>query len=174
MVRKSNDTNSSLFKRTITLDVNDHVHKLEIENRWTLQKVLREKLGYTATKCGCGMGECGACTVLIQENGSIRPVLSCLTLAVDADGKKIVTLEGLAKDGKLHPIQKAFIDNYAIQCGFCTSGVIMSILALLNKNPHPNEDEIKNALAGNLCRCGTYPKVIKAALAASKEMTRSK
>jgi aerobic-type carbon monoxide dehydrogenase small subunit (CoxS/CutS family) len=146
---------------------------LNVENRWTLLRVLREEFGLTAAKCGCDMGECGACTVLLEESGD-RPVLSCLMLAVDADGKKIRTLEGLTKNGKLHPIQEAFVEKNALMCGFCTPGTIMTTKAFLSRNPNPSEDEVRYALRGNLCRCGLYPRTIQGVLEAAKKMNGGK
>lgn len=158
------------LKRTITLNVNGQIHRLEVENRWTLLKVLREKLGLTAAKRACDTGECGACTVVVEDQHSEKPVLSCLMLAVDAEGKKILTLEGLSKDGKLHPIQEAFVQTNALMCGFCTPGTVMTTKVLLDKTPRPTQDEIRRALVGNLCRCGLYPRLVEAVLLASKKM----
>jgi carbon-monoxide dehydrogenase small subunit len=123
-----------------------------------LVDLLREALGLTGTKVSCGEGECGACTVLV--NG--KAINSCITLAVSVGGCEITTIEGLAKDGNLHPLQEAFIEHGAAQCGFCTPGMILSAKALLDKSPHPNEDEIKQALAGNLCRCTGYASILRA------------
>jgi len=148
-------------QRTIKITVNDSPHTLIVENNWTLLYVLREKLGLKGAKCGCGKGECGACTVIM--NG--RAMLACITLAVDADGHEIQTIEGLSEDGKLHPIQQAFIDYGAIQCGFCTPGMIMSAKALLDENPHPSEEEIRLQINGNLCRCTGYAKIVEAIMA---------
>jgi len=137
-----------------------------VEPRHTLLKVLRENLGLTGTKKGCDTGDCGACTVLL--NG--RPVNSCLVLAVEANGAKITTIEGLAKGDELHPIQEAFIQHGAIQCGYCTPGMVLSAKALLDENPHPSELEVKKAIAGNLCRCTGYVKIIRAIMSVSKSM----
>jgi aerobic-type carbon monoxide dehydrogenase small subunit (CoxS/CutS family) len=123
-----------------------------------LLEVIREKLELTGTKEACSLGECGACTVILDG----KAVNSCLVLAVEAKGKEILTIEGLRQNGELHPLQKAFIDEGAVQCGFCTPGMILSAKALLDKNPDPDEDEIKEALAGNLCRCTGYVKIVKA------------
>ena len=120
--------------------------------------VLREKLGLTGTKEGCGTGECGACTVLVEG----EPVNSCLYLAVRADGKSVLTIEGLAEGGQLHPLQQAFIDKAAVQCGFCAPGMLLSAKALLDRNPQPSEREIREGIAGNICRCTGYVKVVKA------------
>lgn len=151
----------------INLKINGKNVEVEAEPNNTLAEMLRERLLLTGTKTGCEEGECGACTVLM--NG--RPILSCLTLAVDAAGKDIETVEGLsAPDGKLHPIQEAFIENYAPQCGFCTSGMIMVAKGLLDENPNPSVDEIRRAISGNLCRCGNYQFIIKAIQSAAKKM----
>jgi len=153
-------------KKQITLNINEKNYSLVIEPRETLLHVLREKLNLTGTKKTCSGGECGACTVLLDGN----PIYSCLTLAIRADNKKITTVEGLAADGKLHPIQQAFIEKDGYQCGFCTPGFIMSSVALLEKNKNPLTEEIKTALSGNLCRCGNYSKIYKAVSVASKSM----
>ncbi len=155
-------------KASITLNVNGKTHKLTIDPRITLLDALRDKLDYTGTKRACNRGECGACTVLL--NG--KSVLSCSILALDADGAKIETIEGLANGEALHPLQQAFVENDALQCGFCTPGFIMSGVALLQENPSPSMDEIKYAVSGNLCRCGTYPHVFKAIDDAAKAMQK--
>lgn len=142
----------------INLTINGDVYPVAVKSHETLSKVLREKLGLTGTKIGCENGECGACTVLL--NGA--PVNSCLVLAVEADGSQIETVEGLSKDGDLHPLQSAFIKHNAIQCGFCTPGMLMSSKALLDRNPHPTADEIRHALVGNLCRCTGYVRIVEA------------
>ena len=123
-----------------------------------LVDVIRDTVGLTGTKKGCGVGDCGACTVLIDGS----PVLSCLTLALSCQGKRITTIEGLARNGTLHPVQQAFVEKGAIQCGYCTPGMILSSKALLDRNPHPTEEEIKVGIAGNLCRCTGYVKIIEA------------
>lgn len=146
------------MKHKIFLNVNGRSHSLEIDSQRTLLEVLRVDLGLTGTKEGCGMGDCGTCTVL--WNG--KPVNSCLILAVEADGQKVETIEGVAVDGKLHPIQQAFIDHGGVQCGFCTPGMILSSKALLESNPRPTELEVRTAIAGNLCRCTGYDKIVKA------------
>jgi aerobic-type carbon monoxide dehydrogenase small subunit (CoxS/CutS family) len=155
-------------KKQISLTINEKKFSLVVEPRETLLHVLRERLNLTGTKMTCGQGECGACTALLDGN----PVYSCLYLAVRAHGKKITTVEGLAKE-KLHPVQQAFIEKDGYQCGFCTPGVIISSVALLNKNKNPTLEETKNALSGNLCRCGNYAKIYEAVSAASKSMRRS-
>jgi carbon-monoxide dehydrogenase small subunit len=145
-------------KFAITLDVNNTEYDITIEPRDTLLEVLRQKLFLTGAKEACGTGECGSCTVLVDG----KPILACLTLAIEAKGKKIVTIEGLSEDGKLSPLQQAFIDHGAVQCGFCTPGMILSATALLNDNPSPTRKEITKALEGNLCRCTGYNKIIEA------------
>ncbi len=138
-----------------------------VRSDWNLLKVLREQLGLTGTKEGCGAGECGACTVLIDGVA----VNSCLFPAMEAEGKEVTTIEGLAaEDGSLHPIQKAFVENGAVQCGFCTPGMVLSAKALLDRKPDPTELEIKTAIAGNLCRCTGYVQIIEAIRAAAEEM----
>lgn len=154
------------MRQMIKLKVNGELFDLLIEPRKTLVEVLREDLHLEGTKIGCGVGDCGACTVLVDEVA----VLSCLTLAVEVQGKDITTIEGLAKGERLDPLQKAFIDNGAIQCGFCTPGVILSARGLLNENAKPNREEIKEAIGGNLCRCTGYVKIIDAIETASQEM----
>lgn len=153
----------------ITLTVNGRVHEVEVEPRERLLDVIRYKLGYTGTKEGCGTGDCGACTILLDG----KPVNSCLILAISANGKSILTVEGIAQDGELHPVQRAFVEYGAVQCGFCTPGFIVNSYALLKENPNPNIDTICYWLAGNLCRCTGYQKIIKAVLAAA-EMMREK
>jgi carbon-monoxide dehydrogenase small subunit len=152
------------LKQLIELNVNGEIHEVPIEPRTTLLHVLREDLGLTGTKKGCDIGDCGACTVLIDG----KPIISCLTLAIEAQGKEILTIEGLSKNGKLHPLQQAFIDHFAVQCGFCTPGMILSAKALLDKNSSPTEEEVRGAISGNLCRCTGYVKIVEAILAASK------
>ncbi|MBW1715727.1 MAG: (2Fe-2S)-binding protein [Deltaproteobacteria bacterium] len=146
------------MKKRIEVTVNGENYKLAIEAHKLLLEFLRDDLGLTGTKESCGMGECGACTVLLDG----KAVNSCLILAVDADRKIITTIEGLAKEQNLDPLQESFIKMGAIQCGFCTSGMIMSAKALLNENPNPDISEIKKALAGNICRCSGYKKIIEA------------
>ena len=148
----------------ITLTVNAESYTVRAAPRRTLLDTLRETLGLTGTKKVCDEGTCGACTVLVDG----RPVYACMTFAVACEGKAIETIEGIAKDGELHPVQRAFIDADAFQCGFCTPGQIMSIVALLRENAGPTEDEVRRAVAGNLCRCGAYPNIVKAGVSAGK------
>ncbi len=142
----------------ITLDVNHSSYKVGVEDHWTLLDVLRDSLGFTGAKKGCDHGECGACTVLIDGTA----MQSCLVLAVQAQGKAIVTIEGLARDGRMDALQTAFHEVGAIQCGFCTPGMIITARALLGRNSDPTEDEIKEAMSGNLCRCTGYVKIVEA------------
>jgi aerobic-type carbon monoxide dehydrogenase small subunit (CoxS/CutS family) len=142
----------------INLTINGRSYRLSVPPKRLLIDLIREDLGLMGTKVSCREGECGCCTVLV--NG--KAVCSCLTLALDADGCIITTIEGLASEGKLHPLQQAFIDEGAAQCGFCTPGMILAAKALLDENPHPREDEIKNALAGNFCRCTGYAAIFRA------------
>lgn len=152
------------MKKLIKIEINGKLFKIHADTSKTLLQVLREDLHLTGTKKGCNEGECGACTILLDG----KAVYSCLLLAVDANGKRITTIEGLARDGKLDPLQETFVEYGAIQCGFCTPGMILSGKALLNENPYPSEEEVKIALAGNLCRCTGYKKIITAILAASQ------
>ncbi|BBO81992.1 carbon monoxide dehydrogenase [Desulfosarcina ovata subsp. sediminis] len=155
------------MKQEISLKVNGDIYDLYVEPWRTLNEVLREDLNLTGTKLGCGSGDCGACTVMIDG----KSVSSCLTLAVEADGKEILTVEGLAPSGEeLHPIQDAFIEKGAIQCGFCTPGMELSALNLLNSNLDPNEKEIRHAISGNLCRCTGYNKIVDAIADAGQRM----
>ncbi len=153
------------MKHKISFTINGDVKEIEIEPNKTLLKMLREDLDLIGAKEGCGAGECGACTVLVDN----KPVNSCLMLAVEADGKKIITIEGLSDGINLDPLQKSFIKHNALQCGYCTPGTIMSAKALLNRNPHPAEVDVKEALAGNLCRCTGYKRIVDAVLDAAKK-----
>ena len=148
----------------IRMVVNGVERRVRIEDRWTLADVLRDHLDLTGTKVGCDRGECGACTVLV--NG--QTVYACSYLAAWSDGATVQTVEGLSKNGALDTLQQAFIDHDAPQCGFCTSGQLMSARALLNRTPHPTEDQVRHALAGNLCRCSNYNRYVEAVLAAAK------
>ena len=152
-------------KRAITLYIDDEEYQLTVAVHHTLTQVLREDLNLVGTKYGCGTGECGACTVLVDGDKAIN---SCLTLAATMNGKKISTIAGLEKDGELDPVQQAFIDQHAIQCGFCTSGMVMKSKSLLAKNPKPTEDEIRHYLEGNICRCTGYVKIVDAVQQASE------
>jgi aerobic-type carbon monoxide dehydrogenase small subunit (CoxS/CutS family) len=149
----------------ITLNVNGKSYQLTVEPRWTLAEVLRDHLGLTGTKIGCNAGECGACTVLVEG----KAVLGCSQLAVWMDGKRITTVEGLAAGGQLDPLQQAFIEHDAPQCGFCTSGQLMSAKALLMRNPNPTREQVQHALTGNLCRCSNYNRIVESVLAAAKK-----
>ena len=152
----------------IDLTVNGLDYRLEVAHDWTLLRALREVLDLTGTKVGCDRGECGACTVLLDE----VPVNACQLLAVQVGGRKVLTVEGLAQGDELHPIQQAFVDEDSGQCGYCTPGFIMSTLALLKKNPEPSESEIRQELVGNLCRCNAYGRILAGVMAASKAMRK--
>ena len=154
------------MKQLLSLRVNDEVREVAIEPNRTLLDVIRDDFGLTGTKQGCGSGECGACTVLLDG----EPVNACMVLALQANHRSVITIEGLSKEGALHPIQEAFIRHGAIQCGFCTPGMILSTKAFLDRNPHPKESEIRESLIGNLCRCTGYQKIVEAvgSLASSK------
>ena len=144
------------------ITVNGIAHELEVAGHETLLGVLRERLALTGTKLSCERGECGACTVLLAQDSVRRSAYSCLTLAASCDGAEVTTIEGLSRDGELHPLQKAFIERDAVQCGFCTPGQLMAASLLLEQNGSPTEQDIRTAMAGNLCRCGTYPKIVRA------------
>jgi len=154
------------MKHRFELKVNGEIYEVEAEPRARLLDVLRDGLGLTGTKEGCGTGDCGACTVLLDG----KPVNSCLVLAITARGKEITTIEGLAGPAGLHPIQQAFIDYGGLQCGICTPGMILSAKALLDENPNPTADEVRFGLAGNLCRCTGYTKIVESVLAAAEAM----
>jgi carbon-monoxide dehydrogenase small subunit len=143
---------------TITVTINGALERLDVPSNMTLLQILRERLALTGTKNGCEAGECGACTVLLDG----EPVNSCMMLAVECDGRQVLTVEGLAPEGDLSPLQQAFVDHNAVQCGFCTPGMVLSATALLRRNPDPTEAEIKEALVGNLCRCTGYVRIIDA------------
>ncbi|MEE8057896.1 MAG: (2Fe-2S)-binding protein [Pseudomonadales bacterium] len=159
-----------MSKHFITLNVNGEDHDIVVTSDKTLLEVLRDQLNMPETKYGCGTGECGACTVLIENNVAIN---SCLTLAATMDGRQITTAAGLQKDGALHPVQQAFIDCAAVQCGYCTPGMVIKGVSLLAKNPNPTEQEIKEGLEGSICRCTGYVKIVEAVDAASKAMAKS-
>jgi len=151
----------------ITLKINGAAHTLEADNRWTLLYILRDQLGLTGAKQGCDGGQCGACTVLIEG----KPHYACMVLGIAAQGREILTIEGLAKgNDELHPVQLAFVEEMGYQCAFCTPGMILSTKALLDRNPKPSDTDIRQGLAGNLCRCSAYPKIIRAVTAAAKRI----
>jgi carbon-monoxide dehydrogenase small subunit len=158
-------------RKMIRMAINGQNRNVEVRPNELLADVLRERLGLTGTKIGCEAGECGACTVLI--NG--KPTLSCLTLAIECEGKEILTIEGIgdAAKGELHPLQKAFVEHYGVQCGFCTPAMILTAKAFLEKNPSPNEDEIREAINGVICRCTGYMQIVESILAAAEEMKGS-
>jgi aerobic carbon-monoxide dehydrogenase small subunit len=144
--------------RPIAITVNDTRHELEVEPRELLVYVLRERLGLTGTNVGCDTTSCGACTVLLDGES----VKSCTVLAVQADGREVTTIEGIAEDGRMHPVQQAFHEQHALQCGYCTPGMVMAAVSLLREHPDPSEQEIRTALEGNLCRCTGYVNIVKA------------
>ena len=152
-----------MVMHSITVTVNGAQEHLDVPANMTLLHMLREKLALTGTKNGCEAGECGACTVLVDG----EPVNSCLVLAVEVDGRQVITVEGLAPEGELSPLQEAFVEHNAVQCGFCTPGMLIVAHALLQRNPHPTEEEIKEALVGNLCRCTGYLRIVRAVQAAA-------
>jgi carbon-monoxide dehydrogenase small subunit len=157
---------TDLGKIPIRLDVNGKIREVRVRVHWTLLYVLREELGLAGPKLACGSGECGACTVLMDG----KAVPSCLVLAAQAEGKKIITIEGLADGLKLHPLQEAFVKHGATQCGFCTPGMILSAKALLDENPCPTEEDVREAIAGNLCRCTGYSDIVEAIMDAASKM----
>jgi carbon-monoxide dehydrogenase small subunit len=156
-------------KTSVSVTINGESHELMVKPWQTLLEMLREVLHLTGTKEGCGDGNCGACTVIL--NG--REVNSCLVLAPEVDGSKIITIEGLSSQGELDAIQQAFIDHGAIQCGFCSPGLILTTKAFLSENPHPSENEIRAAIAGNLCRCTGYDKIVRAIMALARRQERA-
>lgn len=153
------------MKHKINFTVNGEIKEIEVEPNKTLLKMLREDLDLIGAKEGCGAGECGACTILVDN----KPINSCLMLAVEVNGKEIITIEELSDGTNLDPLQESFIKHNAIQCGYCTPGMVMSAKALLNRNPNPTEEDIKEALAGNLCRCTGYQRIINAVLDVAKK-----
>ncbi len=159
-----------MTKQIINLTVNGERRELAVEPHWTLLETVREQLSLTGSKEGCGTGDCGACSMILREPQDERGrlVTSCLMLAPEADGCEVTTIEGIARNGDLHPVQQAFIDSGGVQCGFCTPGMIMAAKALLNRNPRPTLDEVRHGLAGNLCRCTGYAKIYEAVLAAAE------
>lgn len=158
------------MKQVITLDVNDVMHELLIEPATTLLEVTRERLGLTGAKEVCGLGACGACTVIIDG----QPTLACLTLAVACKNKKITTIEGLANGDELHPLQQSFVNKGAVQCGFCSPGMIMAGKALLDQNPNPTAADVAEAISGNLCRCTGYAQIIEAIMCGTGEDSQAK
>ena len=152
------------MKQTIRVSVNGRLYEEDVEPRLLLSHFLRENLGLTGTHVGCVVGECGACSVLLDG----KVVKSCLHFAVQADGREVTTVEGLAKNGALNPVQEAFVKNYAFQCGYCTPGMVMTSYALLQRNPNPSEAEIRKALAGNLCMCTGYVQIVEAVKEAAR------
>ena len=157
------------MKRLIRLNVNDKDYEIAVKPNQTLADVIRDEIGLTGTKKGCEVGECGTCTVILDG----KPVNSCLVLAVRADGRNILTIEGLETDQGLHPIQQSFVEKGAVQCGFCTSGMILSAKSLLDRNPNADESEIRSAISGNLCRCTGYQKIVEAIASVKKEASPS-
>lgn len=151
------------MKKTIHIVVNEELREIAVEPWWTLLDMLRNQLDLTGAKKGCDRGDCGGCTVLLDG----KPIVSCTMLAIQADGHSVITVEGLLVHGKAHPIQQAFVEHGAVQCGFCTPGMVMSAVALLNETAHPTEAEVREAIQGNLCRCTGYKKIVEAVLAAA-------
>lgn len=150
---------------TIQMEINGRGYRLAVKTHWTLLEVLRRELGLTGTKNSCDRGSCGACTVIMDG----KAIYACALLAVEADKRKITTIEGLSDGEKLHPIQTAFIREDALQCGFCTPAMILTTKALLDSNPRPSEDDVKEALSGTICRCAAYPKIVKAVMSVAKK-----
>jgi carbon-monoxide dehydrogenase small subunit len=159
-----------MAKQLISLTINGEHTEVAVEPRWTLLEMVREALRFTGSKEGCGTGDCGACSMIIRAPGDERGrlITSCLMLAAQADGCDIVTVEGLATNGNLHPVQQAFIDTGGVQCGFCTPGMIVSAASLLERNPSPTLEDVREGLAGNLCRCTGYAKIYEAVLQAAR------
>ncbi len=152
------------MKRLIQLNVNGELYEVAVHEHRTLSEVLREELDLIGTKEACNQGDCGSCTVILDG----KTVTACLTLAVEADGREVRTIEGISDGGELNPLQKVFVEHGAIQCGFCTPGMVMSATALLEDNPKPTEDEVRMGIAGNICRCTGYTKIVEAILALSE------
>ena len=157
-----------MMKYQLKVTVNSRIYDLAVSSKTTLAELLREDLGLTGTKIGCGEGECGVCTVILDG----ARVCSCCVLALEADGCEVTTIEGIAVGPELHPIQQAFVEKGAVQCGFCTPGAVLSAKALLDRSPRPGEEEIRAALAGNLCRCTGYQKIVEAVEAAADSIAR--
>lgn len=154
----------ALKEAVIRLNVNGRLHRLRVKSHWTLAEVLRREVGLTGTKKFCDRGSCGACTVIMDG----KAIYSCSRLAIEADNRKIITIEGLADENSIHPIQQAFMEHDGLQCGFCTSGMIMSVKALLDASSRPSVEEMREALSGNICRCSAYPKILESAMAAAE------
>ena len=148
------------MRTLLRFTVNEEPREIAVEPWWTLLDVLRDQLELTGAKKGCDRGDCGACTVLLDG----KPIVSCTTLAVQAHGRRVTTIEGLMSEGQPHPLQRAFVDVGAVQCGFCTPGMVLAAKALLDENPNPTEDDVREAIAGNLCRCTGYAKIVEAVL----------
>ena len=157
-----------LPENVIRLTINEQAHQIRVEPEWTLHHLLHDRLGLTGTKTFCDRGACGSCTVILDG----RPVLSCMTLAIECDGKTVETIEGIA--AKQHPLIDAYVKHHAMQCGYCTPGFIVTAKALLDRNPDPTDEETREALAGNLCRCGTYPQHPKAVLEAAQILNKGR
>ena len=153
-----------MAKQLITLTINGQRAEVAVEPRWTLLEIVREALRFTGAKEGCGTGDCGACSMIVDG----RLVTSCLMLAAQADGREVVTIEGLATNGTLHPVQQAFIDTGGVQCGFCTPGMVVAAKSLLDRNPSPTLEDVREGLAGNLCRCTGYAKIYEAVMKAAE------
>jgi len=155
---------ANMREMTARLRINGEIHELTVQTERSLMEVLREDLELTGTKCGCDTGECGSCTVLVDG----KPARSCLVLAVEVGDREITTIEGLGVDGKLHPVQRAFIEHQAIQCGFCSPGMILTAKAFLDENPLPSREDVRLGLGGNICRCTGYQKIVEAVLMAAE------
>ncbi len=156
------------MRRTLSLTVNGEAHEILVEPHLTLLELLRDHLDLSGAKEGCGEGACGACTVLMDG----KPIRSCLTLAMEAEGREITTVEGLASPGGLDPLQRAFVEHGAVQCGFCTPGMLMAAKALLLEDPHPDEEKIRDAIGGNVCRCTGYAKIVEAITSVAQSQER--
>ena len=163
---KMTNSSSTIDQKLICFTVNNERYELPVRSNWTLAFVLREKLGFTGVKLACDNGACGSCTVLMEDEA----ILSCMKLAIECDRKDILTIEGLSNGMKIHPIQEAWLEEHGTQCGFCAPGMILTTKALLDKNPNPTESQVREALAGNICRCGNYDQIIQAALSSSRKI----
>lgn len=163
-------SNPPVSKKSIKITINGKCIEAEVDSRITLAEFLRDELDLTGTKVGCNRGECGSCTVI--SDGKL--IYACTLLAAEASGRDVQTIEGLATEGKLHPLQESFIEHDGLQCGYCTPGMILATKALLDRNPRPTEHDIRKAISGNLCRCGAYQNIIEATINASRKMAREK